>query len=170
MSNLIERTTVESKNKRIEKISGKLPRKVRFAELTALSLLNNVNNNLIDIAIKKYNDCYEEIHNAVVVAEKEKAEEIERNKALEDESKVKAIENKLEQEEMVAKTTGFDNIFAITKKNSIELLKLKGRVGTYKDKYAINVKSGFKDKKPKAISVKQLLVDSCRTMIGKIDY
>ena len=170
MSNLIERTEVQSKSNRFERISGKVPKKVRFSELTALSLMNNVSNDLIDIAIKKYNDRYEEIHNAVVVAEKEKAEEIERNKVLEDESKVKAIEGQLEQENMLAKKTSVENIIAITKNNSLELLKLKGRIGTYKDKYAINVQKGFNNKKPKAISVQRTLTDVCKVIMSKIDY
>ena len=154
MSNLIERTEVQSKSNRFERISG----------------MNNVSNDLIDTAIKKYNDRYEEIHNAVVVAENEKAEEIERNKVLEDESKVKAIESQLEQENMLAKKTSVENILLITNNNSLEFLKLKGRIGTYKDKYAINVQKDFKNKKPKAISVQKALTDVCKVIMSKIDY
>ena len=52
---------------------------------------------------------------------------------------------------------------------SIELLKLAGRIGTYKDNYGINVKPGFAQKPPKAISVQKLYADVYKLIMSKID-
>ena len=94
------------------------------------------------------------------------AEEIERNKVLKEESKEKQLESQIELDEKVSKIIKSDNVVRIAKENSLEFFKLNGRVGTFNGKYAIK---GFKNKIPKAISVKKICIDSSKGIMSRID-
>ena len=52
MSNLLEKTDVTTKSKRIERNSSKLPSKLRFTSATKLSLQKNLDSDQLDKAIE----------------------------------------------------------------------------------------------------------------------
>ena len=165
MSNLLEKTDVSTKSKRLERNSGKLPSKLRFTSATKLSLQKNIDSNQLEKAINKLNTLYSEMISAVEIAEKTKAEEEARNKI----SGNAELEAKIEEDEKIFKMTNSAIVNKKIRRLSIELLKLAGRIGTYKDNYGINVKPGFAQKPPKAISVQKLYADVYKSVMSKID-
>ena len=165
MSALLEQTNVNVKSKRLERKSGQLPSKLRFTSATRLSLKKNIDSKLIEKAIDKLNTVYSQMISAVEIAEKVKAEEAARNKIQENQ----AIDSQIEIENKISKMTNSSVILDRTSKLKIELYKLAGRIGTYKNKYAINVKKGFNQKKPKAITVKKINRDVYKNILSKID-
>ena len=173
MSNLLEQTEIVVKSKRLERNSGKLPSKLRLTSATKLSLQKNIDHKFLEKAIAKLNTIYSEMISAVEIAERAKAEEEARNKM----SGNANLEAKIEADEKIYKLTSEDVVVPRLRKVTIELLKLAGRIGTYKDNYAINVKKGFTSKSPvqqnyvtaKAINVQKLYADVYKSVMNKID-
>ena len=165
MSNLLEQTDYFVKSKRYEKKSGKMPNKIKFTAATHISLKKNIDYNFIEKAIEKLNTIYSELISAVEIAEKVKAEEEARSKI----SGNRELESKIEEDEKVSKMTDAAIVNKRMKRVTIELLKLAGRIGTYKDNYGINAKKGFTTKSPKAISVPKLYSEVYKSLMNKID-
>ena len=165
MSNLLEQTDYFVKSKRYEKKSGKWPNKIKFTAATKLSLQKNIDYKFLDKAINKLNTIYSEMISAVEIAEKVKAEEEARSKI----SGNKELESKIEEDEKISKMTDAAIVNKRMKRVVIELLKLAGRIGTYKDNYGINAKKGFTPKSPRAISVPKLYSDVYKSLMSKID-
>ena len=165
MSNLLELTDYHVKSKSFEKKSGKNPNKLKFTAATILSLQKNIDYEFLDKAINKLNTIYSEMISAVEIAEKVKAEEEARSKI----SGNKELESRIEEDEKISKMTDAAIVNKRMKKVTIELLKLAGRIGTYKDNYGINVKKGFTPKSPRAISVQQLYANVYKSIMNKID-
>ena len=173
MSNLLEKTEIVVKSKRLERKSGKLPSKLRLTSATKLSLQKNIDKNFLEKAIAKLNTIYSEMISAVEIAERAKAEEEARVKM----SGNANLEAKIEADEKISKMTSEDIVIPRLRKVTIELLKLAGRIGTYKDNYAINVKKGFTSKSPvpqnyttaKAINVQKLYADVYKSVMNKLD-
>ena len=163
MSELLVLT--DSSNKTCDGNSAKKPGKLRFTFPTFQSLQNNISSNKITKAIDKLNTVYSELISAVEISEKIKAEEEARNKML----GVIQEEANLENEKMVSRITEVDEVNKRLKNIKIELLKLAGRIGKYKDQYGINVQKGFAQKPPRAISVKQLYTSVYKELMNKID-
>ena len=161
MSNLLVLT--DSSMKTCEGYSSKKPGKLRFTFPTIQSLQNNIDSNKIEKAIEKLNTVYSELISAVEISEKIKAEEEARNRMLGNAE----AEARLEQEKMIAKMTEVDEVNRRLKNASIELLKLAGRIGMYKDQYGINVQKGFAQKPPKAISVKKMYTRVYKELMKK---
>ena len=122
MSNLLEKTDVSTKSKRLERNSGKLPSKLRFTSATKLSLQKNIDSNQLEKAINKLNTLYSEMISAVEIAEKTKAEEEARNKI----SGNAELEAKIEEDEKIFKMTNSAIVNKKIRRLSIELLKLAG--------------------------------------------
>ena len=152
MSNIIEQTTLNLK-KKIERISGRYPSKVRFTGATNISLRKNINNNLLEKAFAKYNNTYNELRNAVVTKETEKAEQEARDNALEDEKIEKERNAKIAEDNLIARISSAEVAKPRIDFLNIEILKLNGRIGTIGNNYGINVKNSFSTNKPKALSV-----------------
>ena len=165
MSELLEKTSVFVKSKRLEKKTGQMPSKVRLSKATKISLQKNIDYNFLDKAINKLNTIYSELISAVEIAEQIKAEEEARNKI----AGSVELESKIEADEKVSKMTEAAIVNKRIKRVTIELLKLAGRIGTYKDNYGINVKKGFTAKSPRAINVQQLYANVYKSIMNKID-
>lgn len=165
MSELIVETEVLGKSKRAEGNSGRLPNKLRFTSPTFLSLQKNKKNKLLEKAFQNLNEKYSELFSAVEIEEKVKAEEEVRRKV----SGSDELEQRVEEDETISKMTSAEVVLPRLKKVSISLLKLEGRIGTYKNNFGINVKKGFAQKPPKAITVKKLYTKAYKSMFNKID-
>lgn len=165
MSNLLEQTEVTTKSKRLERLSGKLPSKLRLTSATKISLTNNINKKLLEKAFMKINTQYGELINAALIAEKTKAEE-EARRTL---SGNGDLEKRIEEDEIISSITSADVVVPRTKKLKVETLKLEGNIGTYKDNFGINVKKGFALKPPKALSVQKRMADIFRNILVKHD-
>ena len=155
MSELLVLT--DSSMKTCEGNSAKKPAKLRFTFPTIQSLQSNISNDKLGKAIEKLNTVYSELISAVEISEKIKAEEEVRSKMLGDQEE----EARLEEEKTVSRMTEVDEVNKRLKNAKIELLKLAGRIGKYKDQFGINVQKGFAQKPPRAISIKGLYSRVC---------
>lgn len=165
MSELIVETEVLGKSKRAERSSGRLPSKLRFTSPTFLSLQKNIKGKLLEKAFANINGKYSELFSAVEIEEKVKAEEEARRKL----SGNSELEKRIEEDEIISKITNSQVVLPRLKKTLIELLKLEGRIGTYKDNFGINVKKGFAQKPPKALKIKKINTRVYKSVLNKID-
>ena len=163
MSELLVLT--DSSMKMCEGNSTKKASKLRFTFPTIQSLHNNIESDKLKKAIEKLNTVYTELISAVEISEKIKAEEEAKNKML----GIAELDTKLEEEKKISKITEVEEVNKRLKNVSIELLKLAGRIGKYKDQFGINVQKGFAQKPPRAISVKKLYTSIYSELMNKID-
>ncbi len=139
------------------------PSKLQITSRTVASLENNLKN-YIDIVVDRWNKTYSKLVSAVEISEKIKAEEAAKNKML----GIAELETIVKNNKIIARITTAEEVKKRLNRVSAELLELSGRIGTLNGNYGINVKKGFAQKPPKAISVKKLCVDVCRELMKKI--
>ena len=140
------------------------PGRLQITSRTVASLENNIAN-FLDKVVDRWNQTYSKLISAVEISEKIKAEEEAKNKML----GLAELEAIVEANKAISKITAVDEVNKRLKLLTVELLTLAGRIGTLNDKYGINVKPGFAQKPPKAISVKKLCKDVFNELMKKVD-